>query len=69
MAAGTKNKFILKVTKESELAKTIEALLLNISNIKHLEKARKKFVFEHYNHMDGNATKRFVKVMEEVLRK
>jgi len=62
------NSPVIQITKESELGKAIRDLLSNESKFKKIWKSRKKFIFEHYNHIDGNATKRFVKILESALK-
>ena len=63
------NSPLIQITKESELGRAVNGLLKDKRKFKKIGEIRKKFVFEHYNYVDGKATKRFVEILEEALNK
>ena len=63
-----KGKIITVATDQNQLAQSINYLLFDKSLLKQIEKDRKRFILEYYNHIDGKSTERFIKVLDEMLK-
>lgn len=60
---------IIEVFKEEGLPKVIDKILSDKAYMEKIKKKRKKMISEYFYKIDGNSTKRFVKVLDGMLKR